>query len=122
MMSERGSSVDAIHYDGKIFRSMNSSENGEVTSETIFKYYQQGRIVWAEYSGGSIIKGHLMATVDDAGNLDMRYHHINDRDEIMTGQCHSRPEIMPNNKIRLHEEWQWTCKDQSQGKSIIEEL
>jgi hypothetical protein len=34
----------------------------------------------------------------------------------------SRPEILANGKIRLHESWEWTSGDKSTGKSIIEEL
>jgi len=40
----------------------------------------------------------------------------------MTGICKSKPEILPNGKIRLHERWQWTSGDLSLGQSIIEEL
>lgn len=40
----------------------------------------------------------------------------------MTGTCNSRPELLKNGKIRLHEEWQWTSGDKSKGKSILEEI
>jgi hypothetical protein len=40
----------------------------------------------------------------------------------MTGHCKSRPELMENGKLRMHEEWEWTSKDESKGKSIIEEI
>ncbi|WP_267890506.1 hypothetical protein [Paenibacillus bouchesdurhonensis] len=39
----------------------------------------------------------------------------------MTGKCHSRPILLPSGKLQLHEEWQWTCRDYSKGRSIIEE-
>lgn len=26
-----------------------------------------------------------------------------------------------NGKVRLHEEWEWTSRDRSKGKSILEE-
>ena len=51
----------------------------------------------------------------------MRYHQINDNDQFMTGVCLSKPEIMENGKIRLHETWEWTSGDKSKGKSIVEE-
>lgn len=111
-----------INYNGKRFKSIQTSGNGEVNEETIFTCYQQGNMVWADYSGGEIIKGHLIAKVDEAGNLDMRYHHMNKNGEVMTGICKSRPEVLENGKIRLHEEWEWTCKDRSKGQSIIEEI
>lgn len=114
--------MQGINYNGKVFRSMQNTDNGEVSQETVFRYYQSGNLVWADYSGGGIVKGHLIALADADGNLDMRYHHVNDKNEIMTGICKSRPEVLANGKIRLHEEWEWTCKDRSKGHSIIEEV
>lgn len=93
-----------------------------MNGETIFHYSQEGNIVTATYSGGGIIAGSIIAVVDEQGVLDMRYHHINDKYELMTGKCISRPEVLENGKIRLHEEWQWTCKDYSKGLSIVEEI
>ena len=52
----------------------------------------------------------------------MRYEHINFAGEIRTGLCLSRPEILPDGRIRLHEKWQWTSGDLSSGESIIEEI
>ena len=110
-----------INYNGKIFTPISNTENSETSSETEFLYKQVGNIVTSQYSGGKIKKGHLIGIVDDNGNIDMRYHQINDKDEIMTGTCKSRPEILPNGKLRLHESWQWTSGDYSKGESIIEE-
>lgn len=110
-----------IDYNGKIFRPIENSENGETTSETIFEYKQIGNILTSEYSGGKIKKGHLIGLVDEIGNIDIRYHQVNNKGEIMTGICKSKPEIMKDGKIRLHESWKWTSGDKSKGKSIIEE-
>ena len=110
-----------IDYNGKIFRPIENSENGETTSETIFEYKQIGNILTSEYSGGKIKKGHLIGLVDEFGNIDIRYHQVNNKGEIMTGICKSKPEIMEDGKIRLHESWKWTSGDKSKGKSIIEE-
>ena len=110
-----------IDYNDKIFKPIENSENGETSSETVFLYKQIGNILTSEYWGGKIKKGHLIGVVDENGNIDMRYHQINDKDEIMTGICKSKPEILENGKIRLHENWQWTSGNKSKGKSIIEE-
>ena len=58
--------------NGKNFRSVTNTENGEVTSETIFKYSQNGSIVTAEYSGGNIVTGHILATMAENGELHMQ--------------------------------------------------
>ena len=111
-----------ISYDGRIFKPVTSSASGEVGGETLFHYHQKGDIVCAEYSGGEIRFGTLIAKVLDGGSLDMRYQHVNSRGELMTGTCLSTPELLPDGRLRLHENWQWTSGDLSSGVSVLEEI
>ncbi|RKQ69066.1 hypothetical protein DES40_1846 [Litorimonas taeanensis] len=111
-----------IWYGGRLFRPVTTNGASETTSETIFKYEQKFDLVTGTYSGGEIEFGQLIATIQPNGNLDMRYQHRNKSGELMTGHCHSVPEIMPDGKMRLHETWQWTCQDNSHGTSILEEI
>ena len=62
----------------------------------------------------------LMAVV--AGRIDMRYQHINKEGELMTGNCISAPEILPDGRIRLKEKWQWIGGNCSEGESVVEEI
>ncbi len=110
-----------INYNDKIFRSVVNSENGETSNDTVFIYKQIGNILTSEYSGGKIINGHLIGLVDENGEIEMRYHQVNQKGELMTGICKSKPEILENGKIRLHETWEWTSGDKSKGQSIIQE-
>jgi hypothetical protein len=110
-----------INYHNKTFIPVSNTENGETSSETIFKYQQTGNILTCTYAGGRIKVGHLIGLLDDDGNIDIRYHQVNDKGELMTGICHSRPEVLANGKIRLHESWQWTSGDRSEGASMLEE-
>ncbi len=114
--------MSTINYDKRVFRSVQNSEWGEVSGETRFYYHQKGNVVWAEYAGGEIIFGTLIAKVFPDDSLEMRYQHLNVRGEFMTGKCESKPEILANGKIRLHEKWQWTCSDFSKGESVVEEI
>ncbi len=111
-----------MNYNNKTFRPIKNSDNGETSEETIFLYKQTNHILMSEYQGGQIIRGHLIGLVDKDGHIDMRYHQINDKGEMMTGICHSTPEVLSNGKIRLHEHWQWTSGDKSHGTSILEEI
>ena len=43
--------------DGKYFTAVENTSSGEVSDATIFSYHQKDSAVWAEYSGGKIIKG-----------------------------------------------------------------
>ncbi len=111
-----------MNYNNKKFKAISNSENGEISKEMIFHYKQEGNILTCEYSGGEIVKGHLIGLVNEIGIINMRYHQVNKLNEIMTGICESMPEIMPNGKIRLLEKWQWTSGDLSTGNSVLEEV
>lgn len=111
-----------MNYNNKIFRPVSQSQNSETTEETIFHYRQKGNILTCEYAGGQIIAGHLIGLVNEEGNINMCYHQINSKQELMTGVCNSKPELLTSGKIRLHEEWLWTSGDHSKGNSILEEI
>jgi hypothetical protein len=108
--------------EGKIFRSVSNTDNGEVRADTRFHYRQSGDIVTADYSGGGILVGHLIARVLAGGQLDMRYHHLNDRGDFMLGKCLSTPQRLPDGRLRFSEQWQWLSGDMSSGSSEIEEV
>ncbi|MFK7831729.1 MAG: n-acetylglutamate synthase [Winogradskyella sp.] len=110
-----------MNYDGKIFKPIKTSHNSETSSDTIFQYKQHGPILTSDYAGSTIKKGHLIGLVSEDGTIDMHYHQVNQNNELMTGICTSKPEILPNGTIRLHETWKWTSGDQSEGTSILEE-
>jgi hypothetical protein len=111
-----------MNYNGKKFRVVSNSDNGETSSKTIFEYHQKCNVLTSEYCGGNIKLGHLIGIVSEDGMIDMSYHQVNLKDEIMTGNCNSTPEVLHNGKIRLHEQWQWTSGDKSKGESILEEI
>ena len=111
-----------INYHGKQFRPASQTANSETSAETVFHYQQEGQILTAQYQGGNIVQGQLIGLVDAQGQIEMRYQQVNTAGELMTGRCTSTPEQLPNGKLRLHEQWQWTSGDQSSGSSVLEEI
>lgn len=111
-----------LNYNGRIFRSCSNTAEGEVDARTTFRYRQQGDIVWAEYAGGKIRFGQLIGMVLPDGKLELRYQHVNEAGELMTGLCLSTPTVLPDGRLRLYESWQWTCGDRASGESVIEEI
>ncbi|MGQ1783492.1 n-acetylglutamate synthase [Saccharicrinis sp. GN24d3] len=111
-----------INYNNKTFVTISNSENGDTTEETVYSYKQSGNRVTATYKGGPIKSGFVEASADVFGNLQMQYYHTNEKNELITGICTSTPERMPNGKIRIIEDWQWTCKHFPNGRSILEEI
>ena len=103
-------------YNNKTFHPTSNSPTGEVDSSTRFHYHQEGRIVWAEYAGGEIERGSLIATVAEDGSLDARYQHVNKGGELMTGVCRSVPEVLGDGRVRLRERWRWRCGGGKRGR------
>lgn len=109
-----------INLNNKKFKAISNSNNGEVSSDVIFHYRQNKDIVWATYEGGAILFGTLSGRI--AGNeLEFTYQHQSKDGEFMTGKCKSVA-IRVDDKIRLNEIWEWTCKDYSKGVSVIQEI
>ncbi|MEC1525388.1 n-acetylglutamate synthase [Neobacillus niacini] len=111
-----------INYNGRKFVSIENTDNGEVSSQTIFQYKQEGSIISATYSGGEIIQGTLIGLVMENGSLEFRYNHVNSKDELRGGKCISTPTILPDGRIRLYEKWKWHDAEATEGSSIIEEM
>lgn len=122
MEKEVNKVITDINYDGRRFIPKMNSGHGEVNEQTIFTYHQSGNLLWAEYSGGEILKGSLVGSVSGDGELDFVYHHMNRDRKLKTGKCHSVPTILENGKIELLEQWEWTGGDNSKGKSLLEEV
>lgn len=110
-----------ICYDGRFFVPRENTENGEVDGNTVFAYHQRDNMVWADYSGGEIVRGHLVGTVTENGELDFYYQHINEQKQVRVGVCHSVPRMLEDGKLQLAEKWQWLNGDKSEGVSVIVE-
>ncbi len=110
---------DGFSLDGRNFVAVQNSDSGEVSEQTVFCYHQKDNAIWAEYSGGSIVKGFLIGTMDGNRCLGFSYQHLNINGEIKSGSCFSQPRV-ENGKLRFYEEWQWSSGES--GTSVIEEL
>jgi hypothetical protein len=111
-----------ICYDNKHFIAVTNTDNGEVSKSTVFHYHQENDIVWAEYSGGEIVKGFLIGKADRDSRLEFSYQHVNIHSEIRVGICKSSPERLDDGRLRLIETWQWLNGDKSTGSSVVEEV
>lgn len=49
--------------NGKKFKALSNSENGQVSNATLFHYHQKGDIIWTKYQGGEIMKGSIVGTI-----------------------------------------------------------
>jgi len=112
----------SVSFDNRMFVCSANTPNGVCDADTRFHYRQHGARVWATYQGGGVQFGALVAIGDSQGRLDMRYHHVDTAGLLRTGTCQATPEVLPDGRLRLHEEWQWTNGDRSVGRSVVEEI
>jgi len=114
--------VGTPSYDGRKFSPSSSSSNSDASDETLFSYHQDGRMVWAEYSGGRILRGQLLGTAEREGDLEFSYEHLTRNYVLRTGRCRSVPETLSDGRLRLREKWSWTNGDCTSGESVLDEI
>lgn len=110
-----------INYHNRVFMALSNSENGQVDESVRFYYFQKDKLLYGYYEGGEIVYGQIIGKVDNSGNIEMRYQHLDQEGKFRTGICHSIPTIV-DGLIQLEEAWQWTNGDRSSGKSTLIEI
>ena len=111
-----------INLHNKLFSCLSNTTNGGVNADTVFHYRQNDKLVWATYQGGNIQLGTLLARIETNGNLTVNYQHINNDGDFMTGVCNTQVETLPDGSYKLHENWQWTVGDFSEGNSVLQQV
>lgn len=105
--------------NNKIFTAVQNSDNGEVNQQTRFHYFQQDEIIWAEYSGGEIIKGFLIGKWISSNQITFSYQHINKLLENRLGHCTTTFND-EQGKLIGQESWQWLDSLEHGQSQIIE--
>ncbi len=111
---------DEISLDGRTLAGVANDEDGEVGADTEFHFEQDGERIYASYSGGDVVDGHLVGTFDGK-QWDVRYVQINTDDETATGHSTGTVELLDDGRIRVEDEWEWESKSGA-GRSVHEEV
>jgi len=98
--------MSAFNFNNKTFSLIENSENGTVNSETLFHYKQEGNLVTADYYGGSIKYGKIIAHLSNK-TLDMLYQCITTENELKAGKAIAKISLTDNKKIKLALNWEW---------------
>ena len=108
-----------INYDGRVFRSAAAETAGPDGQGPVGHYHQDGDVVWAEFSGGQVVRGALIGTSGRDGVLRLAYCQLMASGEAVAGQCTSIPTVLGDGRIRLDEHWQRSGPDGPAGVSVI---
>ena len=103
-------------FNNKTFYLIENSESGKVNSETVFNYQQKGSLVTAEYTGGTIKYGKIIAKLDN-DILNMMYQCVTLENELKAGKAVAKVSLTKEKKIVLKLDWQWLNGNQENGVS-----
>lgn len=102
---------------GTTFRAVSNSNHGTINTETEMRFTADGDIVSGNYTGGSVIEGHILGKRLNESELEMLYQSIDINGEIQAGKAHARFASDNKNQIHMYLDWQWLTGDQSAGQS-----
>lgn len=107
-------------FNNKIFYAVQNSENGTVNSDTIFEYKQDGNLVTADYHGGTIRYGKIIAELRD-DKLHMLYQCLTTEGELKAGKAIADVSLVKR-KLNLKLNWEWLDTEEKKGTSEYIEI
>ncbi len=102
---------------GKTFRAVSNSENGSLNTETEMHFTSDEEIVAGNYSGGTIVAGHVLGKHVGESELEMLYQGATSSGEVEAGKAHARFAPDDEGRMRMYLDWQWLTGDRSSGRS-----
>ncbi|MFE2642884.1 hypothetical protein ACFXDO_09975 [Streptomyces nigra] len=106
--------------EGLVLAPVADQAPGQVGTRTRFTYHEQDGVIWAEYSGGDVVRGHLVGT-REGDRLDFRYVQLKRDGTTSSGHCLSMVGELPDGRVRLTETWEWESQRGS-GTSVVEQV
>ena len=113
--------MQKIDFNNKTFVLIDNSEKGKVNSRTVFKYFQEGDLVTADYSGGPIRTGKIIARLEGM-QLHMLYQCLTIQNELKAGRATADIVFNEHDKLHLKLKWEWLGSPSEKGTSEYLEL
>lgn len=105
-----------ISFNDKIFYLKSNSSNGTSSTDTIFHYKQNKDVVTANFTGGNVLCGNIIA-IHKGDYLDMIYQMLTTNNELKSGKAIANVFITETNKIQLNLNWEWLIPGNIKGTS-----
>jgi len=113
--------MSKFNFDNKKFALIHNSETGQVSTETIFEYKQKDNLVTADYYGGTILYGKIIADLKD-DELNMLYQCLTTDNQLKAGKAIAKITLTDNGKIKLNLDWEWLTNANEKGTSEYIEI
>nr|WP_320119511.1 hypothetical protein [uncultured Marinifilum sp.] len=108
-------------FNKKKFSLIENTESGKVNSDTVFEFYQKDDLVTANYFGGTIKYGKIIALLN-GNKLNMIYQCVTTDNELKAGKAIADISLNENEKIKLNLRWEWLNKANEKGTSEYLEI
>jgi len=108
-------------FNNKTFVLVDNSSEGKVNADTVFKYSQDGDLVTAEYFGGTITYGKIIAILK-GDELDMLYQCVTTDNILKAGKAIAKISFSEEKKLKLSLNWQWLDGKNEKGTSEYVEI
>lgn len=110
----------SLSLNGLKMRVVSTAEEGEVNTETLFRFTQKDKFVSAEYGGGKVRLGYLIGTIS-GNSLSFRYVQADTSGRLDSGFSTCKIRRKSNGKIQLIEHFKWDSREGT-GINIFEEI
>lgn len=108
--------MNEINFNNKTFSLVENSEKGKANAETIFEYKQNGDLVTADYYGGNIRYGKIIAVLKGM-QLSMLYQCLTSTNELIAGKAIAEISVTDDKRIKLKLNWEWFDNMNEKGVS-----
>jgi hypothetical protein len=105
-----------ISYEGRLFRKAGGGDG------TVARYRQEGDLVWADFVGGKVRRGTVTGTCSPDGTLRLAYTMVLTSGEVISGHTVNVPQVQPDGRLVLREQWQRYGEHATSGVSYLEEV
>lgn len=106
----------SINYDGRRFRRVG------IPDGVVASYQQDGDLVWADFSGGHVLRGTLCGLRDSRDALNFAYTMVLATGEVISGHCVNTPQLRDDGSLMLREQWERYGVHAASGVDYLEEV
>lgn len=109
-----------LSLNGRQMRVVSTAERGEVNTETLFEFTQDGSVISARYAGGKVRLGYLVGAMSAEG-LRFRYVQVDNSGRLDSGYSTCEIRRTAEGRMQLVEHFKWDSREGS-GINIFEEV
>ena len=111
-----------LSLDNRVFVPVENTENGVVSGQTRFHFWQEGMVFYADYFGGDVREGHIIGQFNEEGQGDMLYHCLTTDKQLKAGKAIATFTERDDGQLSMSLSWQWISGEKTHGHSRYEEV